>query len=71
MLYFSPLPRFNFGVYADWKLARKPRLILHATVTAHIKENEAITKYNENYWWTNSSNTNNYGTSSPFYRRLV
>ena len=29
---FSSLPRFKFGVYADWNDARKPRLILHVTV---------------------------------------
>jgi hypothetical protein len=36
--YFSPLPRFNSSVYADWKLARKPRLILHVTVATHTKD---------------------------------
>ncbi len=37
MLYFSPLPRFKFGVYADWNGARKPRLILHVTVMANFR----------------------------------
>lgn len=34
---FSPLPRFNFGVYADWNDARKPRLILHVNVSGKQK----------------------------------
>jgi hypothetical protein len=41
VLYFSPLPRFNFGVYADWNGARKPRLILHVNVSGNFEKNPA------------------------------
>jgi hypothetical protein len=40
---FSPLPRFNPGVYADWNDARKPRLILHVNVNTHTKKDQLQT----------------------------